>query len=649
MKKIIILCCAFCLTTSCSDFLDIKPLDRVSPDQVFKDTRGIKAVFASLYRNMPMEDFNYNPEGGFNYRTGPQGWPDPGWSTSFYTDESTNPRGTSVQMTGGYWAYSALRQINQLIETIPTVSMPMEQMESLLSEAYFIRAYTYFAMAKRYGGVPLITNVQQLEAGDALYVPRSTEKQTWDFILEELDKAIAHLPNKYNAEEGPKRATVWAAYALKSRAALFAASVAKYWDKAPLVGEAVDKKLVGGFTSTDANHYYQECINASLEIIHNSGKHLYKPNPSGPEEAAQNFQKIFENPTDSEVMNEILFSKGFIDGSVAQQKQGHSTDVMFNPSQTSPGFQYYGRFAPTLDLVDLYEDYTDNGEGRSHILSTRTDGEENYSVANPGEGLDLSIPYRKYNNLSDIFAGKDARLFASCILPGSMWKGKEIVIQGGLIDENGNQLIYQDGSVEKDGKIYYTYGGATPKEYSGFAQLGTVDFSNFTSTGFSLRKFLQEGKSVPGLICTSTTDFIDMRLSEVYLNYAEAVLESGLGDQGLAEECLNAIRRRAAHTDVIPLTLTNVLKERRVELAFEGQRYWDLIRRRDSHLLFDGSTMRKALVPILDLREATPQYIFVRANVFTDNRANGYRFNERTYYLPIPGIENNHLVQNPQY
>lgn len=75
-----------------------------------------------------------------------------------------------------------------------------------------------------------------------------------------------------------------------------------------------------------------------------------------------------------------------------------------------------------------------------------------------------------------------------------------------------------------------------------------------------------------------TTPFIDIRLAEIYLNYAEAVVESGKGDQNKAATLLNALRHRAAHKDNIPLTLENVLKERRVELAFEGKRFWDMVR-----------------------------------------------------------------------
>jgi len=59
------------------------------------------------------------------------------------------------------------------------------------------------------------------------------------------------------------------------------------------------------------------------------------------------------------------------------------------------------------------------------------------------------------------------------------------------------------------------------------------------------------------------------------------------GDPVLAAEGLNIIRKRAAHTTNIPLTIENVLRERRIELVYENKRYWDLIRRREYHELFN--------------------------------------------------------------
>lgn len=651
MKKILIvlsLAVTSLFFPACNGFLEIQPLDKVPASQLLSDIRGIKVLLANLYNKIPIEDFSYNPGVSFNYRADSRGWVEQGYSTSFYTDESLNTKGSGAgPVTDGYWDYAAIRQVNQFMDALPTVQMDDAQRNRLLSEAHFIRAYIYFGLVKRYGGVPIVDKVLEYVAGSDnanLFVPRSTEKLTWDFVLKECDLAILNLPASVTSTEGNYRATKWAGYALKSRAALHAASLAKNWNKAPLTGDAVTQNLIGGMTAADADNYYQQCIDASKAIIENSGKALYKPTPANRTEAAKNYQDIFQDPATADI--EVIFKKGYIDGSTSGL-QGHNTDVFFNPSQTQLGLVVNGRFSPTLDLVDLYEDYTDDGTGKSARLLTRTDGNENDVISDPTK-VDVTKPFKLYDNVTDIFANKDARLFGSVIVPGSVWKGVTIVIQGGLIKQDGSKAIYTDASAPgKDGKTYYSYGAASSTGYSGFLNLGSLSNVNFSCTGFTVKKFLQEGKNVQGAQWSSTTDFIDFRLAEIYLNYSEAVVESGKGNVSLAGTYLNALRKRAAHKDNIPVTLDNILKERRIELAFEGSRYWDLVRRRDYHNLFNSSR-RTSLVPVLDLRQATPKYIFIRANNFYDERSGGLTFQTRSYYSWIPGVGTNKLVQNPQ-
>lgn len=630
------------ILSACNNFLEVEPLDRVPASQVFSDINGIKVLLANLYNQMPIEDFNYNPDKGFDDRNTPTGF-----SMSFMTDESLRTTGPGIgPIKDNYWNYIAIRQVNQFLETLSTVKMDSTQRNRLESEAHFIRGYMYFALARRYGGVPIIEKVLDYEPGTenaSLFIPRSTEKETWDFILKECDLAAKNLPLNVSSDEGIYRATKWAALALKSRAALHAASVAKYWNSAPLVGEAVDKMLAGGMSAVDADNYYQQCIDASNTIIASSGKMLYKPNPANPSEATINYKSIFENPAIADA--EVIFKRGYIDGSATKKEQGHSMDLVFQPSQGQPGVLYYGRFSPTLDLADLYPDYTDDGTGISKPFITRTDGKEDV-IADPAT-LNVSLPFKYYDNLIDIFANKDARLYASFILPGSVWKGITIVMQAGMIKPNGTKVFYNnDNAVGKDGKTYYALGAESSSGFSGFLSVGASTNQNFSSTGFGLKKFLQEGKNVQGILLSSTTDFIDFRLAEIYLNYAEATIESGKGDAVLAENYLNAIRKRAAHKDIIPATLGNILKERRIELAFEGMRYWDLVRRREFHTVF-SSTRRTSLLPIIDLRQPIPKYIFVRVNNYYDQKSNGRSFSRSGYYRQIPEVNTSKLVQNP--
>jgi hypothetical protein len=639
--------------TTCEDFLEIAPLDRVPGSQLFSDIAGVKTVLATIYNLMPIEDFDYEPRVGFNYHGGSSGGnSDGGWSITGQTDHAViNSHGGSQpgSTVASYWDYSGIRQVNQFFETLASLTDIEEtDRKRLESEGHFVRAYMYFALARRFGGVPLITVVQKLSGTNEnpdLWVPRSTEKETWDFILNECDLAIENLPATTSTADGALRATKWAAYALKSRVALHAASVAKYWDAAPLTGEAVDAGLVGGMTINDANNYYLQCINASKEIIDNSGKQLYKPNPLNSAEAAKNFQTIFENPTAADI--EVIFKKCYIDGSSTSQ-QGHCTDLWFLPQQTKIGSLYMvGRYSITLDLVDLFEDYTDNGTGVSAPVKTRTDGVENDFASKPAT-FDLSKPYIYYDNQYDIFANKDARLMGSVILPGSTFKNTLMNMQGGLITTTGTRLMFTSSSaVGLDGKIYYAYGSNSPAGYSAYGNLGKED-ENYSITGFCLKKFLQEAKTVNANYWSSTQPWIDFRLAEIYLNYAEASIESGQGDASLAMTYLNALRKRAGHTDQIPATLSNILKERQVELAFEGHRYWDLIRRRTYHTAFNA-TNRKALVPVLDLRKNPPKYLFVRAYTYFDVDRGGRTFNPQSYYLSIPGVATNNLIQNPGY
>jgi hypothetical protein len=651
-RNIIKYICSFALLlglAGCSETLELKPLDKTSAEDLLKTTAGLKTVLATLYYAIPMEDFSFYPaDGGFN-KHGWNGGLQSTYKLSMYTDESTASAGTGIgPVTFSYWPYGEIRQTNLFFENLESVKQNLDEVtyNQLKSEAHFVRAYLYFGLAKRYGGVPIIDKVldSEYQAGTdnaALYVPRSTEKETWEFILSELDKAIEHLPLQSDMNTGTYRATKWAALALKSRVALHAASVAKYWNNAPLSGEAVNQNLAR-MSASDANSFYQACIDASTTLINDGGFSLYKPNPANPAEAAINYQNLFLTSNE-----EIIFKKAYLDGT-AFPNQGHCWDIVYSPSQANPGFHKFGRFSPTLDIVDLYEDYSDNGTGASAKIVTRTDGNENYTFSNPSQ-INLSLPFKKYDNLYDPFINKDARLLASVIVPGANYKSVRIIMQGGLIKSNGSVVAYSSASETKNGVTYYSYGAEGSTNFSGFYKIGSSDDANYSCSGFLIKKYLQEGKTVAGAENSSTTPFIDMRLAEVYLNYAEAVVESGLGDAGLAKNYINAIRHRAGHTDEIPLTLVNVLKERRIELAFEGFRYWDLMRRREYHTTFNG-TRRTVLVPMVDLRDATPKYIFVRANNYYDEYNNGRTFNAATgYYEPIPGRSTNNLIENPGF
>lgn len=650
--------CALMGLSGCNAFLELEPLDKVSPEQLLETEGGVKALLANIYTMIPMEDFNYRPNAGFNQR----GYDGVNETTNlaFLTDEATrSDGGVGIGYEGfNYWPYGDIRQVNIFMQNVEKAkeagTISVADADRMTGEAHFARAYMYYGLVKRYGGVPLIDKVQDDDYANggpgAVAVPHSTELDTWKFVLNECTLAAATLPDATSGSD-LYRVTKWAAYALKSRVALHAASVAKYWNLAPLAGEAVTQKLVGGMTSADADAFYKECIEASKFLIENSGKSLYKPAPATVKEAASNFQALFLNDQNEEV----IFSKAYLNGTT-NTNQGHSYAQFNILPQVNPGALKYGRFNPMLEIVDLFEDYTDDGTGKSAKIVTRTDGNEDAYIANFHNMNNasvvntlMSVPFVKYNDLYEPFANKDARLLASVVVPGSSYAGTEIIIQGGFIKDNNSYVAYSNESTQKNGTTYYALGAEGETMFSGFNNVNSGEDANWTATGFGVRKYMPEGESMSPDRLSSTTSYIDMRLAEVYLNYAEAVVEngSGLGDKELAENYLNALRRRAGHTDRISLTLENVLKERRVEMAFEGKRFWDMNRRREFHTEFSNNRIRKALVPMLDLRGAEPKYVFARVNYFGDETRGGRTFQNINYYRGIPNIATNGLVQNP--
>lgn len=631
------------LVASCHDQLDVEPLDKITAQDLFGDPAGTELYMADLYYRLPIEDLNYYPEEGFEVNYG-----DPNnagevqamltpWASHSSRNLGLNANDLKwwamndkvVEKRDGddtFTPWTLIRNVNAFIAIIPTLDVDDQTKRRYTGEAAFIRAFAYYGLVKRYGGVPIIKEAQVFDNNaEELFVARSTEKETWDFVLSECDIAIENLEGVEDPEA--RRATKWVALALKSRAALFAASLAKFGPEVELAGPAVSEGLVG-LPQSASDDYYQQCLEASKALMDGPFE-LYGANPASPEEAAQNFVAMFIDPNIA-IGTEAIFIKG---KAALGDFLANNYDIWFNPHQTRNGWPHPGRFSPTLTFVDQFESYTNPGV--SAPVVTTVDGDvTNY------EGFDPNRDYLKYDHPTDIFADKDARLRATVILPGSTFKDVEIVYQNGYVQPDGELKTETKQSIEVDGVTYHTYGAADSKDYSGFDPTG----ENHTSTGFGLRKFLQLEPVIPAWN-QSQTDFMEFRLAEVLLNYAEAHVESGLGDAAVADEALNALRRRAGHTTDIAVTPENVQRERVVELAFENKGLWDLIRRREFHKVMDQS-LKYALVPVLDLRESPPKYIFIRRKT---RQSAPITFRDRDYYRAIDNLGLNQLTQNPEW
>ena len=197
-------------------------------------------------------------------------------------------------------------------------------------------------------------------------------------------------------------------------------------------------------------------------------------------------------------------------------------------------------------------------------------------------------------------------------------------------------MILPDGSIER----------AT--SYEGILARGT---QSSPGTGFGVMKYLNESSNnLNSWPPTSDQDFIVFRYGETLLNLAEAAFELGKESEALA--AINEIRERAGIVTLSSIDRDKIRHERKVELAFEGHRYWDVRRWRTATV--DLSRDFKQVQYFLDVNSykdpnSPSKYKVVITSAHATNPA---QFREENYYLPITlarTANNPNLVENPGY
>src|SRR5438876_4206106 len=138
-------------------------------------------------------------------------------------------------------AYAGIRATNYLLAKATQAGLG-SQIDRWVGEALFFRAYNYWNLVKKYGGVPLITTVLDVNSPE-VYSPRATQQEIIDFIIADLDAAVPKLVKQSQlAPEEMGRVTQGAALALKARAALYQGTWLKYHgggDPAPYLNAAI--------------------------------------------------------------------------------------------------------------------------------------------------------------------------------------------------------------------------------------------------------------------------------------------------------------------------------------------------------------------------------------------------------------------------
>ncbi|WP_051605408.1 RagB/SusD family nutrient uptake outer membrane protein [Sediminibacter sp. Hel_I_10] len=573
---------------SCSDYLNEPPLDRITENDVWSDKNLMDSYFFQIYDRMPFDylaDFGGGAGGGaFRDALTDIARSSYSWTPATNTFRPGNWGTANNTWPLDWWGYDNIWKINNSIENLELIGTGVlsdEERNNRLGEMYFLRAYCYYELVKRYGGVPIILVPQDPEiTPEEEYFPsRNTEKEVYDQILLDAQNAFELLPNRWDSQLA--RATKWAAKSLESRVALYAGSIAKY-------GSVQLDGLVG-IPSQDADSYYQLSLNASQSVILESGHSLFNQYP----DPSENYAKLFTD----ESVNEIIFRKIWI-----PFEKGHSYDLRTVPY--SYRLDWGSSMSPTKQFIDSYE-----------VLNTGllpNESGSQYDELNPWENRDPRLKGTILTN-NDMFQGS----------PVEIWYATEI---DGVIDTGSGTGVGKDGI------------GVHP---------------DATKTGFYVRKYLEDGSSplfIPEFY--SGQDCILFRLGEIYLNAAEAAFE--LNNSDLARDYIEPIRTRAGLETNLRLQSYSgealrdrIRNERKLELAFEDQRYWDARRWRIAEDVFSIQVEGVRTLRHIDgFGDETFTY-----ETF-DAEAEQMNFFPRQYYMPIGQDRrnnNNDLLENPGY
>ncbi|HEU4554535.1 MAG TPA: RagB/SusD family nutrient uptake outer membrane protein [Chitinophaga sp.] len=495
--------------------LDVTPLNQFTSASVWKDATLMQAYVTNIYTFIGYGEFNSTS--GLSVLDDEAMWTNGATPIVQSTITSSN-----LDILGGsrfnylLWdnLYSGIRQCNDFLENSASSPVAGQPMVQRM------RGEAYFLRGYLYHNLMRVNGgipliTKVYGLKDSTAIARNTFEETVNFIVRDADSAAALLPTVYTgADVG--RATKGAALALKSRVLLYAAS--------DLYNINPSHMPETGYTGGDRQARWTAARDAAKAVMDLGIYKLFAADPAPGDSTAANYANLFLSKTNEEV----IFSR-FTSVNAGAPNVG----LWFNPN----GYHGYGENSPIQQMVDAYE---------------MKDGSK-FSWGNP---VHAAHPYEN----------RDPRFYATVFYDGAHWKKR--TSDGEVFDPVGiiqafKTLKLPDGS---------TLPGIDTRN-------GPIENWNGSYPNYYLRKFVDPNNDHRSVAQEIPWPFF--RYAEILLNYAEACIE--LTQYQDARDALNQIRRRAGMPE-FTAALTGVplrdeyRNERRIELAFEEHRFFDIRR-----------------------------------------------------------------------
>lgn len=598
MKKTMYIVLSLLLLTmgSCKKYLDQVPDDTLTIQDIFKSKANTEKFLANVYNTLPNElsqRFTGNGNSGpwtASSDEGKYNW-DFNFSNNMNRSTWNNTDGNVSYFWNNY--YIAIRNATYFIKNIDganSAEIPNGIKATYKAEAKALRALYYFFLIRTYGAVPIIgEDYLDLNAPISdLTLKRTPFDQCVDFIVSELDDAYNGLPYVPDGEQYG-RITKGICKAYKVQALMLKAS--PLFNGNPDFAGVANRdgtKLYSQSNSLDKWTAAATAAKAFIDEFVPTYYDLYREADNDPFKAAYLSTR---NVVTKDWNKEWIFARS-ISGSLNtyDKRPRHS-----NAAQQSQ--KGGGALGATQKIVDAY--FTKNGLSIDTDPTYLTSGFVNFQAP-----FDVAA-----RNTFGPWANREPRFYVGITYHNSYW----------LYQVSGSTLLSE-----------FTFNGNSGRQGS---------TSDVTPTGYVVRKNLTNNDNARGALM--------LRLAEIYLNYAEALFESGSNSSDIVTY-LNLIRKRAgipeygAGANQVPVP-TNIRaairKERQVELAFENVRYFDTRRWKIAETEDAGPFYG------LDLSKNTNDNAFYNKTLL-ETRI----FNKRDYLYPIPNSEirkNENLVQNP--
>lgn len=626
------------MLTSCAKYLDVVPDNVATIENAFTLRTSAEKSLFTCYSFMPDNGY-FNTNTAFN--AADEVWyMDPVIDVNQVNLNIAKGKQNINSPLGNFWSgtnqgkplFEALRNCNTFLENIDKVmDLNQWERERWIAEVKFLKAYYHFLLFQRYGPIPVIReNLSISSSKEVMQVYREPVDSVINYMVRLLDESFANenLPDRISGTEGSELGRITKSIVIAFKAKVLVTAASPLFNGNPEYVNYTDNRGIQLFNSEYSADKWQKASDACKEAIDFCSSCGYSLSTF-----AGNVGYILNDTITRELDIRTAITNKINNPEVIWPNTNSRANDMQRwcmtritkapPLATAPK----GIIAPTLKMAEIF--YTKNGVP---INEDKTwDYTNRYLIK---KGTDAYKFYIKTGEETvNLHFDREPRFYADLGFDRGIWFGNWV----------NNYSV----------KVPLNY---VESRKGGMA--GRYTLSNCSITGYFVKKLVNIETSLPADGAWSSAINVqypwpELRLADLYLLYSEALNElNGPGTE--TYKWINLVRTRAGLESVEdswtnyakdPIKYTTreglrdiIQQERTIELAFEGQRYWDIKRWKTAHIVLNNP------IKGWDITQSTPQSFYNAVFLFNQT------FTMRDYFWPIETKEmqtNSNLVQSP--